>query len=98
MTSRLLLQLPRNSGHDFSHPHAVAAFCEFIFPPTNTTRTAAYLGFSQHCVTLKGIITYAAVAANISARRAFVIKPTLKANAAVKAAIMPSLAASLVMK
>ena len=42
--------------------------------------------------------TYAAVATNISARRAFVIKPTLKANAAVKAASIPSFAASLVTK
>lgn len=43
-------------------------------------------------------VTYAAVAANISGGRAFVIKPMLRAKAGVKIAINPSFTALLVAK
>lgn len=66
-----------------------------MFPLTNTTSTAAYLEPSQQVANGgRARVTYAAVAAEISARFAFVIIPILKAKAAVKTATMPSFAAS----
>jgi len=54
----------------------------------SSVQLAAYI----HCP--RGSPTYAAVAAKISARFALVIRPTLRAKAAVKTATMPSLMAS----
>ena len=91
---------PSNAKNISSHCLGLGTYWELdIFPLTNTTRTAAYL-FLELAISIitRADFTYAAVAVNISARRAFVIKPTLKANAMVKVATRPSLTASFVAK